>query len=289
MLRTTFVMSALCCALATPAWALEPLYGEDVPEIDFRDTTPPAVRKQAEPNVNDDSRREAGSQAADHSSAPHARPSANSSVFVAHWDALDRDQDGYSLKSPSSTIEFGLVWSALEYMSLGVSRTESRVNADYDPVTSYSISNKTTVERTVSTDREQDNVEVMLFLLGRSTSTPFLGWRRSRAEASATIEDTVTVSQLFGGPVLSVDVYTYKLSAQRYYGTIWTAGYEHAFSRRFAVSAQAFHAIVDEANERWVVLNADLGAIDMLRFNIGVSRSNETGDKSLGLGLKFLF
>lgn len=284
------VMSALCCALATPVCALEPLYGEDVPEIDFRDPSPPVQPVQSATTTDDASGEGSKSKmAGDHSSAPYARPSANSYIYVAHWDALDRDQDGYSLKSPSSTIEFGLVWSALEYMSLGLSRAESRVNADYDPVTSFNLSNKITVERIVSTDRELDSVEAMLFIFGRSASTPFIGWRRSRAEASATIEDTVTVSQLFGGPVVSVDVYTYKLSDQRYYGTVWTAGYEYALSNRFAVSAQAFHSIVDESNARWVVVNADLGATDMLRFNIGLSRSNETGDKSFGLGLKFLF
>lgn len=288
MLRTTFVMSALCCALATPVWALEPLYGEDVPEIDFRDTTPPAARKQAEPTINEGSPREADSQAAGHSSAPHARPSANSYVFVAHWDVLDRDQDGYSLRSPSSSIEFGLVWSVFDYVSLGISRAESRVNADYDPVTSYSFSNTTRVERTVSTDQEQDSVQAELFLLGSSASTPFVGWRRWRGEASASIEDTVTVSPLFGSPT-SIDVYSYKLSGPRVYGTTWSAGYEHAFSPRVALSAQAFHSIVDESNARWVVINADLGVTGLLRFNVGLSRSNETGDKSLGLGLKFVF
>lgn len=289
MMRTTFVMSVLCCALAAPVWALEPLDGEEVPEIDFRDTTPPQARQQSA-RVTDDTRKEGRSTAGDRSSGPHARPSANSYLFVSHWDALDRDQDGYSLRSPSRSIEFGFSWSVHEYASLGISRAESSVTADYDPVTSYDFwaSEKTTVERTVSTDQEQDSVDVVLYLLGRSASTPFLGWRRWRGEGSLSIEDTVTVSPTFGSPT-SIDVYNLKLTGARVYGTTWSAGYEYALSPGLALSAQAFHSIANESNVRWVVVNADLGVANILRFNIGLSRSNETGDKRFGVGLKFLF
>src|SRR5690606_6249407 len=48
MLRATCVVSVLCCALVAPAYALEPLDGEDVPEINFRDdAVPPAASQQS--------------------------------------------------------------------------------------------------------------------------------------------------------------------------------------------------------------------------------------------------
>src|SRR5690606_41896515 len=80
MLRTTCVVSVLCCALFAPAYALEPLDGEDVPEIYFRvDADPSASSPQstsAGQAVDENS-----STAWRRSATRHARPSDHSSLL----------------------------------------------------------------------------------------------------------------------------------------------------------------------------------------------------------------
>lgn len=289
MLRATCVVSVLCCALVAPAYALEPLDGEDVPEINFRDDAVPPAASQQSTSAAGDTVDESNSTAGRRSSARHARPSANSYLFVSNSSSLDRDQDGYTLKASTGATRFGFVWSAHEYVSLLIGRVESDVDAEYDPLTAinYATSQQATLTRTFSSDVTQDNAEVMLFLLGRSAGTPFVSWRRWRSDGTAEVEDTIRVSSLFGGPSVT-ETYHYELALSRTYGTTWSAGYEHALSPQLALSAQAFHSIADDQNARSVALNADVGVTDAVRFSVGLSRSHETGEKAFNLGLKWL-
>ena len=288
MLRTTCVVSVLCCALFAPAYALEPLDGEDVPEIYFRDDAEPSASSPQSTSAGQ-AVDENNSTAGRRSATRHARPSANSYLFVSNSSSLDRDQDGYTLKGSTGATRYGFAWSAHEYVSVLIGRAESDVDAEYDPLTviNYATSQQATLTRTFSSDVTQDNAEVMLFLLGRSVGTPFVSWRRWRSDGTAHLEDTIRVSSLFGGPAVT-DTYRYELALSRAYGTTWSVGYEHALWPQLALSAQAFHSIADDQNARSVALNADVGVTDAVRLNVGLSRSHETSEKVFNLGLKWL-